>query len=119
MKAEAGESEITQALVKIDNTVYKLMAFTSAPAANDAAIQQFLSSLAIGPVPPLAPPPTPAATPGSAAPELTNSPTSSDAVPLPDGDSGPNLARWLGRGVGVLLVGLVVYFLAVRFSKKS
>jgi hypothetical protein len=114
MKAEAGDSEITQALVKIDSTVYKLMAFTSAPAANDAAIQQFLSSLAIGPVPPLAPPPSPAATPELAAPS-----TSSDAVPAPAGESGPNLARWIGRGVGVLLVGLVVYFLAVRFSKKS
>jgi hypothetical protein len=117
MKAVAGESEITQAIVKIDSTVYKLMAFSSAPAANDAAIQRFLASLAIAPAPAEAT--SPETAPSSAAPDPAASSTSSNAVPAPAGESGPDLARWLGRGVGVLLVGLVVYFLAARFSKKS
>lgn len=113
MRADGPGSEVTQLLVRIDNQVYKVMAFLGTGSPHADAVQRFVDSLAIN---------NPGASPATEAFAPVSDNTASADAPIPattDPVDTHGISKLLGSIVGVIVIGLVVYFAAVKLGKKS
>ncbi len=102
MKAKGAAAEMTQAIVRHDNTVYKLMAVTIGQEPDGQTIPQFMDSLSL------------------AQPKQTVSPSTNQKPPEPvlpptTGLDFHNLSKSIGGLAALLGIGLFIYF---RIRKK-
>ncbi|WP_425617325.1 hypothetical protein NA78x_000999 [Anatilimnocola sp. NA78] len=95
MKGTGSGVEITQALVRVDDTVHKVMAITSSENPHAAAVNRFMESLAIT---------EPANS--AAAHDATHAPWPPPTEPLDT----HQISKAIGGFFSLLLIGLVIYF---------
>lgn len=98
MKAKGASAEITQALVRHDDTLYKLMGVTSGSERDEQVIRQVVNSLSI------LKPAEAGKSQGTVSPSQQNK--------AKDGGSDlHNLSKSIGGYAGLLGIGLLIYFL--------
>lgn len=102
MTAKNESVEITQAILRHDNTVYKLMAVTVGDKPDSAAVNRFLDSLSIM----------------QPAPSMKEQPAPQTVQDLSVGMDLHNLSKKIGGASLLLGIGLVAYFL-MRGKKNS
>jgi len=98
MTAKGASAEITQAMIRHDGALYKLMAVTIGDKPDAVAVNRFIDSLSIA----------------QPAPTTAESPTQSSAQPIQDLGGGidvHNLSKSIGGAGALLGIGLLVYFL--------
>lgn len=97
MKAKGASAEITQAIVRHDGTIYKIMAATVGQNPDEQTIDQFIGSLVIS-QPARTVPPGTATSPGESNADLDG------------GLDSHNLSKSIGGFAALLGIGLLIYF---------
>lgn len=115
MKVKGNGAEITQAVLRHDGTVYKIMAASVGPNPDEPTIEQFIDSLVINDAA-KTPEPMAATTPGAPNPLTTeNTPKKN----LGSGIDLHNLSKKIGGFAVLLVIGLLIYLVTRGKNKPA